>query len=110
MRVNFPGIEIMWTKPKFRWSGGEKSKKSDFKYASPCKNRELIGNNNGDNYENVTCKNATRAYSISFNLANFSGVEFKLGLYQSSGKEKEGRWLVFMSSTKHEIRHWGFTS
>ena len=98
----------MGTKPKSGWR--RKIEEDRLKYASPCKNKELIGNNNGDSYENVTFNNATRAYSISFNLANFSGVEFKIGLYQSSGKEKESRWLVFMSSTKHEIRHWGFTS
>ena len=33
----------------------------------------------------------------------FLELNFK-GLYQSSEKEKESRWLVFMSSTKHEIR------
>ena len=74
------------------------------------KSRELISNNSGDGYENVTFKNVTRAYSISFNLANFSGVEFKIGLYRRSGNEKESRCLEFTSSTKREIRHWGFTS
>ena len=33
----------------------------------------------------------------------FLELNFK-GLYQSSEKEKESRWLVFVSSTKHEIR------
>ena len=33
----------------------------------------------------------------------FLELNFK-GLYQSSGKEKESRWLVFVSSTKREIR------
>ena len=36
-------------------------------------------------------------------LANFSGVD--KSLYESSGKEKESRCLVFTSSTKREIRH-----
>ena len=94
----------MVTKPKSRW--GRKIEEE----RARIKSRELISNNSGDAYENFTFKNATRAYSISFNLANFFGVEFKIGLYQSSGKEKEGRWLVFMFSTKHEIRHWGLTS
>ena len=74
------------------------------------KSRELISNNSGDGYENVTFKNVTRAYSILFNLAIFSGVKFKIGLYRSSGNEKESRCLEFTSSTKREIRHWGFTS
>ena len=33
----------------------------------------------------------------------FLELNFK-GLYQSSEKEKESRWLVFVSSTKREIR------
>ena len=38
-------------------------------------------------------------------LAICSGAEFER-LYRSSGKErKTNGWLVFMSSTKREIRH-----
>ena len=110
MWVNFPGIEIMGTKPKSRWRKKKKDEER-LKYARPCKNREPISNNDGDGYENVTFKNVTRAYSISFIVKCwqfFLELNFK-GLYKSSGKEKESRWLVLMSSTKHEIGHWGFT-
>ena len=37
-------------------------------------------------------------------LVNFFGVDSK-GLYQRSGKEKEGCCLVFPFSTKREIGH-----
>ena len=93
----------MATKPKSRWR--RKIEEERLKYASPCKNRGLIGNNNGDSYENVTFKNATRAYSISFIVKCwqlFLELNFK-GLYQSSGKDKESRCLEFTSSTKHDL-------
>ena len=69
----------------------KKSKKSDLNTRASVKSRELISNNSGDGYENVTFKNVTRAYSISFIVKCwqlFLELDFK-GLYQSSGKEKE---------------------
>ena len=47
-----------------------------------------------------------QTYSISFNLSNvgsFLELNSKI-LYRSSGKEKESRCLVFMFSTKREIK------
>ena len=44
-------------------------------------------------------------HSIHQMLANLFAVEFCKTVDQSSGKEKESCCLVFMSSTKHEIRH-----
>ena len=56
---------------------------------------------------NSRCLKLYRAYSVSFNSTNlgkFSEFNSK-GLYQSSRKEKESCFLVFLSSKKREIRH-----
>ena len=52
------------------------------------------------------CFTLYRAYSISFNSSNVGEFSVELnseGLYQSLGKEKEGRSLVFTSFTKRKI-------
>ena len=71
--------------------------------------------NDGDGYATSLkkvksrCFKLYRAYSISFNSSNvgnfFLDLNFKK-LYQSSGKEKQRRCLVFTSSKKREI--WPF--
>ena len=74
-----------------------------------------LSNTDGGGYENVPnilnsrCFKLYRAYLISFNSRNvdkfFSGACTSNRMYQSSGKEKESRFLVFTYSTKREIRH-----
>ena len=75
---------------------------------------ESLSNSAGDSYENVTLKGKSRcfklyrAYSISFNLLNVGNFPLQLNskrLYQSSGKKKESRCLVFTYSIKREIWH-----
>ena len=71
-----------------------------------------LSSNDDDRHKNGTekvkspCFKPYRAYSISFNSSNV-GIFLELNskiLYQSSGKEKESRCLVFTSSTKREIK------
>ena len=72
-----------------------------------------LGNNDGDGYENVTwilkshCFRLYRTYSTSdsSNVGNFFWIWFLQNIFQSSGKEKESRCLVFTSFTKREIKH-----
>ena len=73
-----------------------------------------LRNNDGDGYENVTqkvnsrCFKLNRTYSISFSSSSVGSFFLELNskrLYQSSGKEKESRCLVFPSWTKREMRH-----
>ena len=74
-----------------------------------------LSKNDGDGYATSLkkvksrCFKLYRAYSISFNSSNvgnfFLDLNFKK-LYQSSGKEKQRRCLVFTSSKKREI--WPF--
>ena len=57
---------------------------------------------------NLCCLKLNRAYFISPNLSDVCKCFLELnskGLYQSSEKEKESCYLVFLSSTKREIRH-----
>ena len=75
-------------------------------------NNDGDGDGDGDGYLNVTLKGNSRcfklyrAYYISIKSSNVGHV-LKLNskrLFRSSGKEKESRCVVFMSSTKREIR------
>ena len=72
-----------------------------------------LSNNNGDGNENVTLKVNSRCFKLYralFHLVYFVKcwqifLELNAkGLYQSSEKEKESCCLVFLSSTKREIR------
>ena len=62
--------------------------------------------NDGDGYENVTKKWIRLFQLVQFVKCWQFFLELNsIRLYQSSGKEKESRCLVFTSSTKRQIRH-----
>ena len=74
---------------------------------------ESLSNKDGDGYEKVTQRVIALLQALSrlFQLVQFVKcwqIFLELnskGLYQSSGREKESRCLVFTSSTNRKIKH-----
>ena len=121
--VNFPGHEFLGTKPRFK---RRNTNLSSCVYGLPKTLHTAISrgwscNDGKEMFKKVCCtcrvvvlliKPGVRSWRQSRSSRLIQFVECcqiflelnSKGLYQSSGKETEGRCLVFTSSTRREIR------